>query len=273
MNWIRKRGFCLIGVFVLLLLTAGSTFAALPPHKRICVLVSEEASGWFRQNLAVGTAETLIKQELLANGYPVVNEAMVEKVKKDQRARLLEQGNPKAIRELGKIYDIRIFLVGKATLAEPLKNDFGTFTGTATVAVQAYSTGDAKYLLAETASAKELGGTPDEAAQKALETAARAIAKKLAAGGSGASQSGIPLQMRVVVEGITDFKLANEVLFACRKIPGVTEAEIESYQGGTATIRLAYRGSSKELGDALSRQGLPITVTGAAGNTVRAKAN
>lgn len=273
MNRVAKKGFFLFSLFALFLLTAESALAALPPHKRICVLIPEEASGWFRQNLAVGTAETLIKQELLMNGYPIVNESMVEKVKKDQRVLLLEQGNPKAIKELGKIYDIRIFLVGKATLAEPIKNDFGTFTGTATVAVQAYSASDAKYLLAQSASAKELGGTPDEAAQKALETAARSIAKKLTTGGSGASQTGIPLQMRVIVEGITDFKLANEVLFACRKISGVTEAEIESYQGGTATIRLAYRGRSKDLAEALSRLGLPITVTGAAGNTVRAKAN
>ena len=63
-----------------LLLAATAAMAALPPHKRICVLVWEEAAGWHREGLAVGTAETLIKQELLASGYPVVNEAMVEKV-------------------------------------------------------------------------------------------------------------------------------------------------------------------------------------------------
>ena len=73
--------------------------AALPPHKRICVLVREEAAGWYREGLAVGTAETLIKQELLANGYPVVNEAMVEKVKRDKRAKLLEVDAPLALEQ------------------------------------------------------------------------------------------------------------------------------------------------------------------------------
>ena len=255
-----------------LLLAATAAMAALPPHKRICVLVREEAAGWYREGLAVGTAETLIKQELLANGYPVVNEAMVEKVKRDKRAKLLEEGNAAAIRDLGRIYDVRIFLVGRATLARPIQNDFGTYTCTATVAVQAYSTGDAKYLLAETASGKELGGTPDEAAQKALETASRTVAKRLAGGGQ-ANPSGAAVRMQVVVEGLSSFQGANDVLFACKKITGVSDAAVESYQGGTATVRLAYRGTASQLAEALGRQGLPITITSAGGNTVRATAN
>jgi len=53
----------------------------------------------------------------------------------------------------------------------------------------------------------------------------------------------------------------------------VSDAAIESYQGGTATIRLAYRGTASQLAEALGRQGLPITITGSGGNTVRATAN
>lgn len=278
MNGSTKR---ILGVLTLLgaLLALGSIASAapLPPHKRIAVVIFEQASGFFRQGLGVGAAETLITQTLIGNGYPVVNAAQVEKIKKDKRAELLAQGNKKAIRELGKIYDVKIFLVGRATLAEPMKNDFGTYTGTATVAVQAYSTSDAKYLFSDMASGKELGGTPDESSQKAIEAASRIIAANLLAGegkaggvsGGGAAPA-TAQEVQILITDVTSFQTVNAVLEAAQHLAGARGAAVTSYAGGVATLSVQYIGTPKDLMAGLSRQGLPVRFTGVSGNKISA---
>ena len=278
MNGSTKRALGVLALLGALLILAGAASAApLPPHKRIAGVIFEQASGFFRQGLGVGAAETLITQTLIGNGYPVVNAAQVEKIKKDKRAELLAQGNKKAIRELGKIYDVKIFLVGRATLAEPMKNDFGTYTGTATVAVQAYSTSDAKYLFSDMASGKELGGTPDESSQKAIEAASRIIAANLLAGegkaggvaGGGAAPA-TAQEVQILITDVTNFQTVNAVLEAAQHLAGARGAAVTSYAGGVATLSVQYIGTPKDLMAGLSRQGLPVRFTGVSGNKISA---
>ena len=278
MNGSTKRALGVLALLGALLILAGAASAApLPPHQRIAVVIFEQASGFFRQGLGVGAAETLITQTLIGNGYPVVNAAQVEKIKKDTRAELLAQGNKKAIRELGKIYDVKIFLVGRTTLAEPMKNDFGTYTGTATVAVQAYSTSDAKYLFSDMASGKELGGTPDESSQKAIEAASRIIAANLLAGegkaggvsGGGAAPA-TAQEVQILITDVTSFQTVNAVLEAAQHLAGARGAAVTSYAGGVATLSVQYIGTPKDLMAGLSRQGLPVRFTGVSGNKISA---
>jgi len=261
-------------------LSASAALAVpLPPHKRIAVVVFEQASGFFRAGLGVGAAETMITQALIGNGYPVVNAAQVERIKRDRRAELLAQGDARAIRELGKTYDVRIFLVGRATLAEALKNDFGTYTGTATVAVQAYSATDGKYLFSDMASGKELGGTPDEAAQRALEAASRVVATNLIAGegkaggvsGGGAAPASAQ-EFQVLITDVRDFNVPNRVLEAIQHLAGARGAAIVSYAGGVATISVQYIGTAQDLSAGIARQSLPIRLTGVSGNRISASA-
>ncbi|MCX7828237.1 MAG: hypothetical protein N2315_03405 [Thermanaerothrix sp.] len=229
--------------------------AMLPQHKRIAVVIFEEASGLFRENLAVDTSSTVITKALIENGYPVVNAAQVERIKRDKRSELLMTGNAKAIRELGKVYDVRIFLVGKATLAEAVKNDFGTYTATATVTLQGYSTQDGKYLLSEMSSSKQLGGTPDEASQKAVEAAAQDLARKLISGqGQTIHGSKAPSAYhKVVVQlmNVSDFQAVNAVLESIQKHPATSEAAVTSYGGGRASISVSFGGALGDLASAV----------------------
>ncbi|EHM10538.1 hypothetical protein TheveDRAFT_1420 [Thermanaerovibrio velox DSM 12556] len=234
------------------LLGASLAFGAmLPQHKRIAVVIFEEASGFFRENLAVDTSSTVITKTLIENGYPVVNAAQVERIKQDKRSELLMNGNPKAIRELGKIYDVRIFLVGKATMAQAVKNDFGTYTATATVTIQGYSTQDGKYLLSEMSSSKQLGGTPDEASQRAVEAAAQELARKLISGPSQSIHSSkAPSSYRKVVVQLmnaNDFQGVNDVLGAIKNHSATSEAAVTSYGGGRGSISVSFGGTLEEL--------------------------
>ncbi|WP_242601135.1 hypothetical protein [Thermanaerovibrio acidaminovorans] len=226
--------------------------AMLPPHKRIAVMIFESASGLFRDNLAVDTASTVITQALIENGYPVVNDAQVKKIKADKRSELLRSGDAKAIKALGKTYDVRIFLVGKATLAEAVRNDFGTYTATATVTIQGYSTQDGKYLLSQMASSKQLGGTPDEASQKALEAASRELAQRLISGQGQTIHGSYPTSYRyrdvtVTITGAQDFQQVNAILQKVQSHPATRQAMVTSYSSGNATIGASFGGDVKEI--------------------------
>jgi hypothetical protein len=64
------------------------------------------------------------------------------------------------------------------TAGRPVENEFKLLTGTASAAVRAISSGGVM-LYGDTVSGKQVGYTPDEASQKALEAAVMAAADRM----------------------------------------------------------------------------------------------
>ncbi len=273
-----KRGRTLWGaVLALLVLGSGAGAQSLPKGQAVAVVIAETAG--ILSNAAVGTAETLVKQTLMENGYPVVNEAQLAKIRRSKAAALALDGNVDAILSLGKKYGVKLFVSGKATMHESRKNEFGLFTGTAAIAVQAYSATNGKYLFADTVMGKDLGYTPEEAGQKALMAAARVMAENLVRGegaagngvSGGAPATAAPQAMTVVVTGVAGFHVANQILDACTHLPRTRSARITAFSGGTVTLEVLYQSTPQDLADSLSRRGLPITITGVRGQVVEGR--
>ncbi len=243
----------------------------LPKGKNIAMVIYETVGG-YQATAATGSAEAIIKQALINNGYPVVNESELAKIRQSKAAMLALDGNVDAILSLGKTYGIRIFLSGKATMQRAQQNEFGLYTSTAVLAVQAYSATNGKYIFSHTTNAKEVGYTPDEASQKALNKAAASMAQDIIQGeGSAAAAQGAVNTLFVVVNGVSNFNVANTVLASCKALSKTKEAKITGFSGGTATIQVLYAGTVDQLQDALSRRGLPVNFTGKSSNAVYAQ--
>lgn len=270
----KRAGGLLGAILALLVLGGGAGAESIPKGKAVAVVISETAG--ILSQAAVGTAETLVKRTLMENGYPVVNEAQLAKIRRSKAAALALDGNVDAILSLGKKYGVKVFISGKASMHEARQNEFGLYTGTAAIAVQAYSATNGKYLFADTVMGKDLGYTPEEASQKALMAAARVMAENLVRG-EGAAGNGVTggdpatsaaQTFMVVVTRVTGFHVANQILDACAHLPRTRSARITAFNGGTVTLEVLYQSTARDLADALSRRGLPMTITGVRGNTV-----
>ncbi len=250
----------------------------LPYGENIAVVVYEKASDLSRPGLAIGTAESIIKQALIQNGYKLVNESQLERIKRSKAAILALQGNAEAIMKLGRKYSVSIFVVGKATLHVPRLNPFGSYTGTAAISLQVYRASDGRYIFSDVVRAKELGYTQDEAAQKALEAAAHLAAQRLIGGiasttGNEGGVGYIPSasSISIVISNVTNFSDVNQVVYVLNQFPRVTSAKVTSYGGGRAVITVVYKGSASQLADGLRRKSLPMIITGVSGNQISAQ--
>jgi hypothetical protein len=276
---IRHTFFCVLTGLFLLVATGSLYAAAIPTGKTIAVVIYESTRDLYTPGKGIGAAESIVKRELLASGYPVVNEAQLEKIKRSKAAAMALQGNAEAIMQLGKSYNVKILLRGQASMHEPRLNEFQLYTATANISVQAYSTANGKYIFSDTVMAKEVGYTPDEAREKALAAAAQTMARNIISGegsaggvGSDSGPVGPAGAIRLVVTGISSFSQANEILSAVQHTSRVSEARMTGYEGGTATIELKSLDSPKTFAGLLSRTGLQIRIQGISANTVTAEA-
>ena len=125
----KRAGGLLGAILALLVLGGGAGAESIPKGKAVAVVISETAG--ILSQAAVGTAETLVKRTLMENGYPVVNEAQLAKIRRSKAAALALDGNVDAILSLGKKYGVKVFISGKASMHEARQNEFGLYTGTA----------------------------------------------------------------------------------------------------------------------------------------------
>ena len=144
--------------------------AALPKKGDIAVVVVGE------NQRHVSAAEAIMIQQLVANGYKVVDEKKMQQIRKDQAAgraaRLALEGNVEAIMKISSKYSAGVVIAVRVDAGEPVENEFKLLTGTASASVVATSSGGAR-LYGDTVSGKQVGYTQDEASQKAVEAAIR----------------------------------------------------------------------------------------------------
>jgi hypothetical protein len=123
------------------------------------------------------SAQAIFIRDLRAGGYKVVDESTLNSMRRSEAGRLALEGNVQAILGLSKKYGIGTFITAYIRAGWPMENEFKLFTGTASIAVQARS--GANIIYGETVSGKQVGYTPDEAAQKSIEAAAQLATKKM----------------------------------------------------------------------------------------------
>jgi hypothetical protein len=137
----------------------------LPKRGNIAVLVD----GWSPQHNASTAA--LVVQRLTKGGYKVVDQNKLAAIRQSKAAVAALDGDIGAIVKLSSQYGVGTTITISAEAGQPRRNEFGLYTGTASVAVMAVTSGG-KMIFSDTVRGKQVGYTPDEAAQKAIEAAA-----------------------------------------------------------------------------------------------------
>jgi len=154
---------CLAGIF------ASHAAEAALPNNSFAVL----ANGPSAQHTK--SSEAIITSQLLAKGYKVVDPKKLEAIKRDRIARLALAGDVDAILKLSSGHGATMIVV-QVEAGRPVVNEFNLYTGTSSLAVTVGAP-NGSIIYASTAMGKQVGYTPDEAAQKAIEAAAtRAVA-------------------------------------------------------------------------------------------------
>lgn len=260
------------GVTLLLLLAClfaapfGAAEGALPKKGTVAVIIHEGAESLDGAGQSLGTAEARVMEILLQQGYSVVNPKKMEELRRSKAARLALDGDVEAILRLGSQYGVAFFVSGRAKLPQPRQNEFGLFTATADVAVEAYSTATGRYVFSGRTSGKQVGYSAGEALEKALMEAAQSMAAQLTGGGAaddgaapaaGAASSGV----RLTVRNVTSFSQLNEILETCRHLAGVSTAKATGYSGGTGVIELDYRGALQDLAASLAKRQTNLVIS------------
>lgn len=167
------RALVSFAVFAALICSSSSpVYAALPVKGSIAILV-EGASG---QHAA--TTASIVTQQLIASGYKVVDKDKLASIRRSKAASLALEGNVEAIMKLGKQYGFSTMLTINVEAGNPVENEFKLYTGTASLAVMATAANGTR-LYVDTISGKQVGYTPDEAAQKSVEAAAKQSVVKM----------------------------------------------------------------------------------------------
>lgn len=122
----------------------------------------------------VRVAEAKIIDSLIQHGYRVVDEKKMRAARlaavKAQAYRLAMQGNYNAIFKLNASYSAAATVIAKVQAGQAVQNQFGLYTGTASVSLLAVTNRGTK-LGGKTASSKEVAFTEYETLMKCIESA------------------------------------------------------------------------------------------------------
>ena len=152
-------------------LFAANVHAALPEGS-IAVLTKGPSA----QHTA--SVASIISQQLIARGRKVVDPARLDAIRRSKAAALALEGNVDAIMKLGKQYGFSVMVTAQLQAGKPVLNEFQLYTGTSSLAVMVTTSGG-QVVYADTVMGKQVGYTPDEAAQKSIEAAAKVAVEKM----------------------------------------------------------------------------------------------
>lgn len=236
----------LVVVLVLQFPYSGDADGPLPKGKTIAVMVRSTSSQHAR------SAEAILINSLIQEGYKAVDQDRLEAIRKNKAAVLALDGDVDAILKLSQTYGFNVLVSGRATVHTPVKNEFGLFTATAVVSLTACQGSNGRQLFADTASAKEIGYTGDEAGQKAIEAAARRAARAMIEGGSsgGGTSATSSQTYEIEVAGVRSFADAHSFVELLSKA-GCSNSSLLRFSGGKAIIRASWGGNADSLAKAV----------------------
>ncbi|MCL2010286.1 MAG: hypothetical protein FWG71_07030, partial [Synergistaceae bacterium] len=117
------------------------------------------------------TVAALVSQRLVAKGYNVVDQKRLAAIRESRLAMAALNGDMDAFLKISSQYGVGTTITINAQAGIPMFNEFQLLTGTASAAVMAVTSGG-RIVYSDTVQGKQVGYTPDEAAQKAIEAAA-----------------------------------------------------------------------------------------------------
>jgi len=164
--------FCALAILVGLLCLVGTNGFAELPKGSIAVLTK----GPSVQHSAV--VASILTRELLTKGHKVVDPKRLEAIRRSKAAVLALEGNVDAIIKLSKQYGFSTMITAQLQAGKPVLNEFQLYTGTSSLAIMVMSSGG-QMIYADTVMGKQVGYTPDEAAQKSIEAAAKLAVQKM----------------------------------------------------------------------------------------------
>jgi len=113
----------------------------------------------------------LVSQRLTARGYRVVDPGRLAAIRQHRIAIAALDGDIDAIIRLSSQFGVGTTITINAHAGQPVVNEFNLLTGTASVAVMAI-TSAGNIIYSDTVQGKQVGYSPHEASQKAVEAAA-----------------------------------------------------------------------------------------------------
>ena len=248
---------------IALWLMASAGFCAegpLPKGQTIAVLVQSDSTQHAR------SAEAILIRRLIAGGYKAVDQKQLETIRKNKAAALALDGNVEAILQLSKTYGFNVLVSGRASVPSPVKNEFGLFTSTASLAVRACRAANGRQVFADTVSAKEVGYTGAEAGQKALEAAANEAARRLVEGASSPANA-VSRNFEIEVSGLRSFVGAHGAVESCTRA-GCGSASLVRFSGGKALVRVSWAGDAASLARAVVAQAGNLALAGTEGDRI-----
>lgn len=236
--------------------------SALPKDKSVAVLVRSASA----QHGA--TVEAILIRALLDGGFRAVDQRQLERIRQAKAAALALDGDVEAILELSRSFGFQVLLSGRAEVAPPVRNEFDLFTATADLAVSACLGSNGRQIYADATTAKEIGYTAAEAAQKALEAAARQEAKRMIEGAPAeAAKAGAPT-VTVEVSGLRSFVEAHGVVESCNRA-GAASARLDRFSGGVAVVSVSFPGDAQALAQAILKQRSDLALEGIEAGRIR----
>lgn len=168
----RFTRFCAPACLAVLLCLAASSARAALPDGSIAVLTKGPSA----QHAA--SVASIITRELIAKGHKVVDPKRLDAIRRSKAAALALEGNVDAIIKLSKQYGFSTMITAQLQAGKPVLNEFQLYTGTSSIAVMA-TTSAGQVVYADTVMGKQVGYTPDEAAQKSIEAAAKLAVQRM----------------------------------------------------------------------------------------------
>ncbi len=211
----------------------------LPKGKTIAVLVKGTQSH-------AAAARSILLKGLIDGGYRAVDEKQLERIRRSKAAALALEGNVEAILKLGRTYGFSVLLSGNMAVPKPVRNEFSLYTATATFSASACYSSSGKQIFAGTESAKEIGYTPEEAGQKAAETAARALAEVILGKRTSGQPEAAGTRYTLFISPVRSFAEAHGIVESCRTA-GASSASLVRLSAGRAEVEAEFQGSATQL--------------------------
>jgi hypothetical protein len=143
-----------------------SADAALPQKSNIAVVAGGDGT-----SLQMASVEALLIQELLMSGYRPVDEKKMTQIRREKARFFAAEDNVAAIRKLSSQYGIGTVITARIRVSQQ-RDALAGYDGRTSIVLMATSSGG-KRLYGGTFFSRKPGYTPEEAAQKSIESAVR----------------------------------------------------------------------------------------------------
>ena len=243
------------------------TIEAAVRKERIMVVIPEVHLG--RPKIPDPAGETEIVRILIEEGYKLVDQEQVKKIRYNDIFDKAWKGNDTGALMVARKFNADILIVGEAfsqfAQVTRVPGQRGMPGGDliscrARVEAKALRTDTGQILATYGAHGSGVDISENIAAKAALADAGRQAAQyfvdMFAKKSSSSSGSGIEL----IVQGIKGFSQLNSLKSSLGRMPGVENVEVLNFEGGDATIDITFKGNAMEFASVMEANGVKLKI-------------